>query len=293
MRVKTDGNEIEKETAVKTRNKVEVRKEFCSSRIEQRKRGKRSIRVNEYTKIASEQTNKREEREEIERTPSSDSTHEDSEDKESDSDDSSEGEEDRDSEQKSSNEEKETEPDDESSPDTSEEEVKKKPSLPYMKEIMKAAGGRKEKRMKIATDDQDLSRSEDQSGGRSRDQEGHDIQPKKRIRRHWESSMSPKAKSSSSPSTSQVLEVSGILPGSKERIKQNENDKNQRKKKENVKSLKVEKALQVPQKLIFLLQNIIWNITETESKKLKKVFKRFFGRLCFVIKNPVELATLL
>ena len=225
MRLKTDGNEIEKETAVKTKNKVEVRKEFCSSHIEQRKRGKRSIRVNEYTKMACEQTNKREERTEIKRTLSSESTQEDSEDEESDSDDSREDEEDRDSEQKSSNEEEQTEPDDESSPDTSEEEVKRKPSLPYMKEIMKAAGGRKEKRMKIATDDQDLSGSEDQSGGRSRDQEGHDIQPKKRSRRrHRESSMRPTTRSSSSPSTSQVLEENGILPGSKKRIKQNEND---------------------------------------------------------------------
>ena len=145
MRLKTDGNEIEKETAVKTKNKVEVRKEFCSSHIEQRKRGKRSIRVNEYTKMASEQTNKREERTEIKRTLSSDSTQEDSEDEESDSDDSSEDEEDRDSEQKSSNEEEETEPDDESSPDTSEEEVKRKTCSSLHKRNHEGCWGEKRK----------------------------------------------------------------------------------------------------------------------------------------------------
>ena len=33
--------------------------------------------------------------------------------------------------------------------------------------------------------------------------------------------------------------------------------------------------------------------SEVELKKLRKVFKRLFGRLCYAIKNPVEIATLL
>ncbi|CAI8032738.1 hypothetical protein GBAR_LOCUS18483, partial [Geodia barretti] len=34
-----------------------------------------------------------------------------------------------------------------------------------------------------------------------------------------------------------------------------------------------------------------YNISETESKGLRKVFKRFSGRLCYLMKEPVELAT--
>ena len=37
--------------------------------------------------------------------------------------------------------------------------------------------------------------------------------------------------------------------------------------------------------------DMLKNITEAESKGLRKVFKHFFGRLCFTIKAPVELAT--
>ena len=134
-------------------------------------------------------------------TPSPGSTQEDSEDEESDSDDSSEGEEDRDSEQKSSNEEEETEPDDESSPDTSEEEVKRKPAVPYMKERVKETGGTKGKRVKSAAGVPDLPGDENQSDPGGRDQEEQDPQPKRR--RHRESSMSPTTRGSSFPSTSQ------------------------------------------------------------------------------------------
>ena len=35
------------------------------------------------------------------------------------------------------------------------------------------------------------------------------------------------------------------------------------------------------------------HFSEVELKKLRKVFKRLFGRLCYAIKNPVEIATLL
>ena len=225
----TDVIEIEKERAVKTKKgtKVTKRKGFHSSDTDMRdqsKEAKTSTIVNQtmkktskekYLKVDTCSTKERKEQAEdknisskkkvLQRgTPFSDSTQEDSEEEESDSDDSSEDEEDRDSEQKSSNEEEETEPDDESFPVTSEEEVKRKPAVPYMKERVKETGGRKGKRLKIAADVQDLPGDGEQSDPGGRDKEEHDIQPKKRSRRrHRENSMSPTARDSSSPSTSQ------------------------------------------------------------------------------------------
>ena len=228
-------------------------------------------------------------------TPSSDSTQEDSEDEESDSDDSSEDEEDRDSEQKSSNEEEETEPDDESSPDTSEEEVKRKPAVPYMKEREKETRGTKGKRVKIAADVPNLPGDGDQSdpGGRGRGQEEHDIQPKKRSRRrHRESSMSPTTRGSSSPSTSQRENQR------KEESKKQPNPTRQKRTKEKGVDIKQENVRRKEEEDVPSSSDTddsspecdMRNLTEEECKKLKKVFIRFFGKLCCAIINPVETA---
>ena len=306
----TDGNANEKERAVRTKKEAKVtkRKGFHSSDTDMRKQSKeakRSTKVNQKTKKTSKEkylkadadtSSRKEIKEQAEKervskkkvlergTPSSDSTQEYSEDEESDSDDSSEDEEDRDSEQISSNEEEETEPDDESSPDTSEVEVKRKPAVPYTK---KEAGGRKGKRMKIAADVLDLPGDEDLSDPGGRDQEEHDIQPKKRSRRrHRESSMSPTTRGSSSPSTSQE---------ENQRSKETPKPKGKGRKKKDVEKTKTKEGLSSSTETDNSSPecDMLRNITETERKGLRKVFKRSFGRLCFAIRNPVELATLL
>ena len=210
---------------------------------------------------------------------------------ESDSDDSSEDEEDRDSEQKLSNEEEETEPDDESSSDTSEEEVKKtilksKIAVLSSKERRKThketERKNKGKKLKIATDVQYLLRDQSDPGGRGRDQEEQDIQPKKRSRRrHRESSMSPTTRGSSSPSTSQEGK-----PVSKGKEK-HQRRKTKRVHREEGSASSTDTDDSSPD------CDVLKNVSETQRKCLRKVFKRFFGRLCFVIKNPVELATIL
>ena len=286
---------------------------------EQSKEGKRSIKVNEKTKkvrkpkcLKADDSSPRKEREEQSKkrrsperkvveqgTTSSDSTQEDSEDEESDSDDSSEDEEDRDSsesEQKSSNEEEETEPDDECSPDTSEEEVKRKPASPYVKERVTEIGGRRGKRVKIAVGSPDLPGHEDQSSPHSRgNNKEHDTQSKKRSRRRYkESSMSPTTRDSYSPSTSQEenqrKRATKWITKPKRKRKNLKKGKESAMNRENIKegsSISTEGDNSSPE------CDMLKDISETESKSLSKVFKRFFGRLCVAIKTPVEFATLL
>ena len=301
----TDVNEIEKERAVKTKKEAKVmkRKDFRSSHTdmrEQSKKAERSTKVNQKMKKTSKEkylkadTSPRKEREEqaekerisskekvVEQdTPSSDNTQEDSKDKKSDSDDSSEDEEDRDSEQKSSNEEEKTEPDDESSPDTSEEEVKRKPAVPDTNKGVMETGERKEKRVKIAADEQDLPGDEVESDPGGRDQKEHDIQPKKRSRRrHRESSMSPTVRGSSSPSTSQ--EEGQRQPDPKEQKGRSKKGKDHKKKgKPKTKKEKGEASDSSPE-----------CDRSSESEKLRiNVFECFYGQLCCEISNPVETA---
>ena len=122
--------------------------------------------------------------------------------------------------------------------------------------------------------------------------EEHDIQPKKRSRRrHRESSMSPTTRGSSSPSTS--LEENQRKPESKVKLKPKGKGKSQRKK--NVSAIKTDNKEGLSSSTETDNSSpdcdMLKNISETERKGLRKVFKRFFGRLCFTIKAPVELAT--
>ena len=305
----TGVNGIEEERAVKTKKETKVtkRKGFHGSDTDMREQSKeveRCTKVNEKMKITSKEkylkadTSPRKERKEQAEnkrisskrkvlelgTPSSDFTQENSEDEESDSDDSSEDEEDRYSEQKSPNEMEEAEPDDESSPPISEkEEVKRKLVAPYTKK----ARERKGKRGKIAAD---LPGNKDPCG---KDQEEHDIQPKKRSRRrHRESSMSPTARGSSSPTT---LEEDNQK---NEKSKKQPDPRRRKKTKEQGVDIKQEKVRRNEEKDIPSSSDMddyspecdIRNLTEEECKKLKKVFKRFFGKLCCAIVNPVETA---
>ena len=281
VHLNTGGNEIEKERAVKTKQKTKVtkQKQFCSSDTEMRepsKEGKTSTKVHHKTKKSSKEkyrkaddTSTSKEREELI-----------SEEEESDSDDNSEDEEDRDSEQKSSNE-AETEPDDESSPDTSEVEVKRKPAILDTKKGMKETGERKDKRVKIAADEQDLPGDGDQTGpGSNRGQEEHDIQPNKRSRRrHRESSMSPTTRGSSFPSTSH--EENQRQPDPKEQKGRNKKGKDHKKKgKPKTKKENGEASDSSPE-----------CDRSSESEKLGiNVFECFYGQLCCEISNPVETA---
>ena len=122
--------------------------------------------------------------------------------------------------------------------------------------------------------------------------EEHDIQPKKRSRRrHRKSSMSRTTRGSSSPSTSQ--EENQKKPESKVKLKPKGKGKSQTKKKVSAKKTDNKEGLSSSTETDNSSPecDMLKNISETESKGLRKVFKRFFGRLCFTIKSPVELAT--
>ena len=145
----------------------------------------------------------------------------------------------------------------------------------------------------VVTDDFETA-----EGAFSSEQEGeelgeeHDTQPKKRSRRrHRESSMSPTARGSSSPSTSQ--EENQRKTESKVKLKPKGKGKSQRKKKASAKKTDKKEGLSSSTETDNSSPecDMLKNISETERKGLRKVFKRFFGRLCFTIKAPVELAT--
>ena len=301
----SDGSEIKEKRAVKTKKKTQRSKQKDCRRSdtdirEQSKEGKRSIKINEKTKkvrkpeyLKADGTSPRKEREKQAKKkrlskkkvaehdmPSSESTQEDSEE---DSYNSSE-EEERNSEQKSSNEDEEIEPDDESSSAFSEQEVKRKPAVPYVKKRVKEIGGSEGKKVKMATD---LPADEDQSDP-DRDQEEHDIQQRKRSRRrHRESSVSPTTRGSSSLSTSQEDNQQQMFKkvnqkhdtGSKKQRRKEKRRKNE----ENVSSCSNSDDSS-PE------CDMNKNLSKEEGKKLRNVFKRYFGQLCCEITDPVETA---
>ena len=157
----------------------------------------------------------------------------------------------------------------------------------------------------------------------SSSQEKSYVKPKKRSRRHRESSMSLTARGSSSPSTS--LEECYVQPKKRSRRRHRESsmspttrgplplssstsqegsqrqhdskvlkrrrvdnirrkDSKKGKRKEGLSS-STETDDSSP------YREMLKNISETEKKCLRNVFRRFFGRLCCAIKAPVELAT--
>ena len=187
----------------------------------------------------------------------SDSTQEDSEYEESDM---SEDEEDRDSEQVYSNEEEDTQPDYESSASTSEDEVQRQSGKSLKRaERHKATRGEtrkgKEKRMKITTDAPDPPASLGPSDFYSKDQEKHGIQSKKRDRK---SSMGPKERDSSSPSTSQEQRIQA---------------RNYWQEKEHQSSSsEIDDSSPESDK--------VKNLPEDEKKKLSGIFRHFYGELC-------------
>ena len=307
----TNGNEVEREMdKTKEKAKATKQKDFRSSDTDLKKQSKKSETSTKFNqkikKTSKEDTNPRKERKEqaekkrmsfikkvLERDKSSsDITQGESEDEESDSDDSSEDEEDRDSEQKSSNEKEETELNDECSPAISEEEVKRKPAVSYIiKERVKETRGMKGKKVNISADLSDIPGNEFQSDPcrRARDQKGCDIQQKKGSRRgHVESSMSLKARDSSFPSTLQEEYQK------KKESKKQPDPRRQRRTKDQGVDIKQEKEEDVRSSSSDTDDSSpecdMRSLTEQECKKLKRVFRRFFGKLCCAIVNPVETA---
>ena len=130
-------------------------------------------------------------------------------------------------------------------------------------------------------DDSHGDKEESDAGG-SRDQED---QPKKRNRRrHRESSKSPIVRGGSSPSSSQEERK----PGSRrQRRTPNHGGKYKRKEKKKrreTSSRSSDTDSSSPE------SEMLKNLTKSEKKKLKKVFKYSFGQLCSASFNPVETA---
>ena len=142
------------------------------------------------------------------------------------------------------------------------------------KKLSKAAGA-------PSKDDSHGDKDESDAGG-SRDQED---QPKKRNRRrHRESSKSPIVRGGSSPSSSQEERK----PGSRrQRRTPNHGGKYKRKEKKKrreTSSSSSDTDSSSPE------SEMLKNLTKSEKKKLRKVFKYSFGQLCSASFNPVETA---
>ena len=142
------------------------------------------------------------------------------------------------------------------------------------KKLSKAAGA--------PSKDDSHGDKEDSDAGGSRDQED---QPKKRNRRrHRESSKSPIVRGGSSPSSSQEERK----PGSRrQRRTPNHGGKYKRKEKKKrreTSSSSSDTDSSSPE------SEMLKNLTKSEKKKLKKVFKYSFGQLCSASFNPVETA---
>ena len=144
----------------------------------------------------------------------------------------------------------------------------------------------------VVTDDFEIAEGTFSSEQEEDLAEKHDIQPKKRSRRrHRETNMSPTARGSPSPSSSQ--EENQRKPESKVKLKPKGKGKSQRKKKASAIKTDKKEGLSSSTETDNSSPecDMLKNISETERKGLRKIFKRFFGRLCFTIKAPVELAT--
>ena len=197
-------------------------------------------------------------------TQSSPSTKDSTEDEDWGSDDDrSEDEEDRDSEQTSSNEEEGTEHNDGSSTASSEEE-----------EVKKTSGKSGEiKREYSTTERKGITR-------KGKQKEANDTccgsRPKKRgvIKKHRERNNSPTTRVSSQEDSLEQPGFKGKRKGKGKVVRIS-------KKGESSSSTETDGSS----------PECDYNISETESKGLRNIFKRFFGRLCFLMNEPVELAT--
>ena len=195
----------------------------------------------------------------------------------------------------------ETEHGDESSTASSEEEEVKKtasgksektnPALRHVNDRRVKRTKRKETgKEKIIAPDLPGDDDESDPGCGGRKQREHDIIPKKRSRRRRRES-SPTARGSSSPSTSQEEQQMQRDPIGQRRKKI--------KVKDHRKKMKAGKRQQEPEKLPSSSEtddsspecDTMTNLTIEECKKLRRIFRCFFGKLCCAIDNPVETAS--
>ena len=194
-------------------------------------------------------------------------------------------------EQQSSDEEEETENDDLSTAEEKEEKrseiCKEKATHPTTetksqdddnsrgvkgKKLSKAAGA-------PSRDDSHGDKEESDAGG-SRDQED---QPKKRNRRrHRESSKSPIVRGGSSPSSSQEERKPGSRRQRRTPKHGGKYKRKEKKKRRETSSRSSDTDSSSPE------SEMLKNLTKSEKKKLKKVFKYSFGQLCSASFNPVE-----
>ena len=247
----------------------------------------------EEREVASEKKAKKGTAPPLERDlPSSEMAETDSGDGESDE--SSEDE--NESEQKSSNEKEEAANDDSSSVEEKEKKGSEKSpkskqktsTLTTTTEMRKTKSqdgdenSKQKKSSKALLKDDSHGDKEGSDPGGSRDQED---QPKKRNRRrHRESSKRPTVRGGSSPSSSQEERK----PGSRrQRRTHNHGGKYKRKEKKKRRetlSSSSDTGSSSPE------SDMLKNLTKSEKKKLKKVFKHSFGQLCSASFNPVETA---
>ena len=142
------------------------------------------------------------------------------------------------------------------------------------KKLSKAAGA-------PSKDDSHGDKEELDAGG-SRDQEN---QPKKRNRRrHRESGKSSIVRGDSSPSSSQEKRK----PGSRRQRRTPKHGgkyrRKEKKRRRETSSSSSDTDSSSPK------SEMLKNLTKSEKKKLRKIFKRSFGQLCFTSFNPVETA---
>ena len=200
------------------------------------------------------------------------------------------------SEQKFSVEEEETENDDGSSVEEKEEKLsensqkskQKASTLTTTTEMQKTKSqddddnSKQKKSSKALSKDDSYGDKEGSDPGGSRDQED---QPKKRNRRrHRERSKTPIVRGGSSPSSSQEERK----PGSRRQRRTHKHGgkykRKGKKKRRETSSSSSDTGSSSPE------SEMLKNLTKSEKKKLKKVFKHSFGQLCSASFNPVETA---
>ena len=189
----------------------------------------------------------------------------------------------KDSDQKLSSEEEETEPDGESSAATSEEEEKKIAAQPGRRKHVK--GKTSTKNASATASRYDVPERSDPSprGG----VKGAKKKKKKKIK-HKEREMDQSVKPSSSLSTSPEEKPTSRCQ--RRKIGQREGKKGKsEKRRRRAEGLMVMSSSETDDSSSPEC-DISKKLTDDEAKKISKVFKRFFGKLCYGIVNPVEIA---
>ena len=215
--------------------------------------------------------------------------------------DSGDGESDESSEDENESEQQSSDEEDETENDSTAEQKEEKRSEKSRKSKEKSTHPTTEMRKTKSQDDENSRRVEGKKLGRgapskddshgdkeesdagcSRDQED---QPKKRNRRrHRKSSKSPIVRGGSSPSSSQEERKPGSRRQRRTPKHGGKYKRKEKKKRRETSSSSSDTDSSSPE------SEMLKNLTKSEKKKLKKVFKYSFGQLCSASFNPVETA---